>query len=62
MTAKIVDGRRIAENIRKKTAEEVDYLESKYKITPNITTIKIGEDSSSELYLRLRDSACKRAG
>jgi len=62
MTAKIVDGRKIAENIRKKTAEEVEYLKSKYKITPNITTIKIGEDSSSELYLRLRDNACKKAG
>jgi methylenetetrahydrofolate dehydrogenase (NADP+)/methenyltetrahydrofolate cyclohydrolase len=62
MTAKIVDGRKIAENIRKKTAEEVEYLKLKYKITPNITTIKIGEDSSSELYLRLRDNACKKAG
>jgi len=62
MTAEIVNGREIAGNIRKKIAEEVEQLKSKYKITPNITTIKIGEDPSSELYLNLRDNACKKAG
>jgi len=62
MTAKIIDGRRIAEDIRKKISNEVDDLESKYKNTPNITTIKIGSDPSSELYLKLRDNACKEAG
>ena len=62
MTAKIIDGRRIAEDIRKKISNEVDELESKYKTTPNITTIKIGSDPSSELYLKLRDNACKEVG
>jgi methylenetetrahydrofolate dehydrogenase (NADP+)/methenyltetrahydrofolate cyclohydrolase len=62
MTAKIIDGRRIAEDIRKKISNEVDELESKYKNTPNITTIKIGSDPSSELYLKLRDNACKEVG
>jgi len=62
MTAKIIDGRRIAKDIRKKISNEVDELESKYKTTPNITTIKIGSDPSSELYLKLRDNACKEVG
>jgi len=62
MTAKIIDGKRIAEDIRKKISNEVDELESKYKNTPNITTIKIGSDPSSELYLKLRDNACKEVG
>lgn len=62
MTAKIIDGRRIAEDIRKKISNEVDELESKYKTTPNITTIKIGSDTSSELYLKLRDKACNEVG
>jgi len=62
MTARIIDGRRIAEDIRKKISNEVDELESKYKNTPNITTIKIGNDPSSELYLKLRDNACKEVG
>ena len=62
MTAKIIDGRRIAEDIRKKISREVDELESKYKTIPNIATIKIGSDPSSELYLKLRDNACREAG
>lgn len=62
MTAKIINGRKIAEEIRKKISEEVAELESRYKTTPNITTIKIGKDPSSELYLKLRDNACKEVG
>jgi len=62
MTAEIIDGRRIAKEIRKRVSEELNELKSKYKTTPNITTIKIGEDPSSELYLRLRDNACNEVG
>jgi len=62
MTAEIVNGRKIAEGIRKKISEEVKKLESKYKIVPNITTIKIGDDPSSAIYLRLRDKACEEVG
>ena len=58
MTAEIIDGRKIAKEIRKRVSEEINELKSKYKTTPNITTIKIGEDPSSGLYLRLRDKAC----
>jgi len=36
--------------------------ETKYKIVPNITTIKIGDDPTSGLYLRLRDKACEEVG
>jgi len=62
MAAKIIDGREIAGKLHKKTAEEVEELILRYKTTPNITTIKIGEDQTSALYLRLRNNACKKAG
>ena len=62
MTIKIVNGRKIAEKIHIKTTEEVKHLKSIYKITPNITTIKIGDNQSSELYYKLRNNACKKAG
>ena len=38
------------------------HLKSKYILTPNITTITIGDNPSSELYFRLRSNACKKAG
>ncbi len=62
MTAEIVNGREIAKEIRKKVYGEVTKLKSKYKVVPTITTIKIGKDPSSELYLKLRDNACKEVG
>jgi len=62
MSAKIIDGRKIAKKIRKQISEEIVELRSKYNTIPNIKTIKIGKDPSSELYLRLRDNACKEVG
>jgi len=62
MTAKIIDGRKIAENLRKEIKNEINSLKSKYNKTPNITTIKIGNDPSSELYLKLRTRACDEVG
>jgi len=62
MAAKIIDGRKIAEGIRKKIAVEVKDLKSKHGIVPHIVTIKIGEDPSSALYLRLRNKACAEVG
>lgn len=62
MVAKVIDGKKIAEEIRKNISKEIETLGSKYKATPNITSIKIGSDPSSELYLRLRDKACSEVG
>ncbi|UCD13025.1 MAG: bifunctional 5,10-methylenetetrahydrofolate dehydrogenase/5,10-methenyltetrahydrofolate cyclohydrolase [Thermoplasmatales archaeon] len=62
MTTKIVNGREIAKEIRNKIFEEIIELQSKYKAVPTVATIKIGRDPSSELYLKLRDNACKEVG
>jgi len=62
MTAKIIDGRKIAEKIRRDVAKEIKILGSKYKKTPNITTILIGKDPTSQLYLKLRNNACNQVG
>lgn len=58
MTAEIVDGQKIAKGIREKISDEVKNIKSKYGFVPNISTIKIGNDPESDLYLRLRDKAC----
>jgi len=62
MTAKIIDGKKIAEEIRKDVFKKIMQLKSIYKIQPNIVTVKIGIDPSSDLYLKLRDKACKEVG
>jgi methylenetetrahydrofolate dehydrogenase (NADP+)/methenyltetrahydrofolate cyclohydrolase len=62
MSAKIIDGKKIAEHIRSNVSKEISNLKSIYKIQPNIVTVKIGNDPSSDLYLKLRDKACKEVG
>lgn len=62
MVAKVIDGRKIAADIRKNIAGEVKKIEKKYGMLPNITTIKIGDDPGSAIYLRLRDKACNEVG
>jgi len=62
MTAKIVNGRAIAKEIRKKISEEIVQLNKKYNSTPVIATVIVGNDLSSKLYLKLRDNACSEVG
>ncbi len=62
MTAEIINGREIAKEIRNEISKDVKKLISKYNTIPSITTVKIGKDPSSELYLKLRDNACKEVG
>lgn len=62
MTATVIDGREIAKKIRKEIYDEVVSLKSKYNVTPKITTLLIGDDPGSKLYLKLRDNACNKVG
>jgi len=62
MSLEIVNGRKIAEKIRNDVSKKVKEIEKKYGKTPNIATIKIGENKESDLYLKLRDKACDKVG
>lgn len=62
MTSLIVDGRKIANRIKKEVSSEIKKLESKYGSTPTIATMSIGNSKESELYLKLRDKASYEVG
>jgi methylenetetrahydrofolate dehydrogenase (NADP+)/methenyltetrahydrofolate cyclohydrolase len=62
MTATIINGKEMAKEIRRKISADVQRLKKKYQIEPNITTILIGKNPSSELYLKLRTTACNEVG
>jgi len=62
MSAKVIDGKNIAEQIYSDVSKEILKLKSRYNIQPNIVTIKIGNEPSSELYLKLRNNACNKVG
>jgi methylenetetrahydrofolate dehydrogenase (NADP+)/methenyltetrahydrofolate cyclohydrolase len=62
MTAKVIDGKKIATEFRKNVSKEIEKFKLEYKKIPNIVTIKIGSDPSSDLYFRLRNKACEEVG
>jgi methylenetetrahydrofolate dehydrogenase (NADP+)/methenyltetrahydrofolate cyclohydrolase len=58
----VIDGRQIAKEIKTTLAKEIQLLIKKYGIGPLVTTITIGRDPTSELYLKLRENACNEVG
>jgi methylenetetrahydrofolate dehydrogenase (NADP+) / methenyltetrahydrofolate cyclohydrolase len=62
MIATMVNGREIAKEIRKNITLEINQLRKKYQTKPVVATITVGQNPSSELYLRLRNAACDEVG
>ena len=62
MSATVIDGMEISEEIKKKASDKVKELIKKYKVKPIILTINIGDNSESKLYMKLRDKACEIVG
>jgi len=61
MSAKIIDGNAIAEQIRQEVAKEVEELKAK-GITPGLATILVGENPASQVYVRNKGKACEKVG
>ncbi|MDA7977198.1 MAG: bifunctional methylenetetrahydrofolate dehydrogenase/methenyltetrahydrofolate cyclohydrolase FolD [Pirellulales bacterium] len=62
MTAIILDGKQLAQDMRGELAEEVtDFFENN-SITPKLAAVLVGEDPASEVYVRNKQIACQKAG
>jgi len=61
MSARIIDGKAIAEQIQQEVAKEVEELKAK-GITPGLATILVGEDPASQVYVRNKGKACEKVG
>lgn len=62
MTANIIDGRAIAEDIRSDIADGVARLKEAHGITPGLATVLVGEDAASQTYVRMKHKACEKVG
>ena len=62
MTAKIIDGKQIAEEIRKELAVETALLKEKHGITPGLVTILVGENPASISYVTAKSKTAKELG
>ena len=61
MTAKILDGKKLASDSEKEILESVSVLKEK-GIIPTLATILVGDDPASETYVRMKQETCKRVG
>lgn len=60
--AEIIDGRKIAEEIKREAREETAFLKSKHNLTPGLAFILVGENPASESYIRSKEKACAESG
>lgn len=62
MTAQIIDGKAIAEQIRKEVAEEVAQLVAAGMPKPGLATVLVGERPDSQQYVRTKQKTCAELG
>ncbi|MFQ6000454.1 MAG: bifunctional methylenetetrahydrofolate dehydrogenase/methenyltetrahydrofolate cyclohydrolase FolD [Anaerolineae bacterium] len=62
MSAKIIDGRAIAKEMRQEIAVEVEQLKAEHGLTPGLATVLVGESPASQSYVRMKRRACEKAG
>jgi methylenetetrahydrofolate dehydrogenase (NADP+)/methenyltetrahydrofolate cyclohydrolase len=62
MTAKIIDGKAMAAQIREEVKDEVAELTAKYGKAPGLEVILIGDNPASAIYVRNKGRACENVG
>ncbi|HEX4069691.1 MAG TPA: bifunctional methylenetetrahydrofolate dehydrogenase/methenyltetrahydrofolate cyclohydrolase FolD [Planctomycetaceae bacterium] len=62
MTARIIDGKAIAEKIRGEIAVQVAEFKEQTNCVPHLAAILVGDDPASAVYVRGKQRACEKAG
>jgi methylenetetrahydrofolate dehydrogenase (NADP+)/methenyltetrahydrofolate cyclohydrolase len=62
MTARIIDGKAIADKLRGEIAARVAEFRAQTRIIPHLTAVLTGDDPASAVYVRNKHLACEKAG
>lgn len=62
MTAKIIDGKVIAAELRARVAEEVARVRREHNLIPGLAVVLVGNDPASEVYVRSKHTQTQAAG
>ena len=62
MTARILDGKALAEKVRRDVAAETALLVGETGRVPGLAVVLVGDDAASGVYVRNNRNACKAAG
>jgi methylenetetrahydrofolate dehydrogenase (NADP+) / methenyltetrahydrofolate cyclohydrolase len=60
--ARLIDGKKISEDIKKEVAEEAKEFKKNSNITPGLAVILVGENPASKVYVSSKQKACDEAG
>ena len=58
----LIDGKKIAAELREDLKKEVSELKSKYNKAPGLTVILIGDMAPSQIYVRMKEKAANEVG
>jgi methylenetetrahydrofolate dehydrogenase (NADP+)/methenyltetrahydrofolate cyclohydrolase len=62
MTARIIDGKVIASELRGRVADEVARVRREHGVTPGLAVVLVGNDPASEVYVRSKHKQTQAAG
>ncbi len=62
MTAKIINGKEIAANMRNQIAAQVVEIKKNFHVTPSLAVILVGNDPASEVYVGNKEKAAHLVG
>ena len=60
--AEIINGKEIAAEIREEIRLEIAALKDQTGGVPGLAVVLVGEDPASEVYVRMKEKACQKAG
>jgi methylenetetrahydrofolate dehydrogenase (NADP+)/methenyltetrahydrofolate cyclohydrolase len=61
MTEKLIDGRKVSQQLREKIAKSVEELKTK-NIKPGLIVVLIGDDPASTIYVRNKEQSAQKLG
>jgi len=62
VTATILDGRALSQEIRRQVAADVAALTAQAGVVPGLAVVMVGDDPASQVYVRNKQNGCKAAG
>lgn len=62
MSACLIDGRAIADQIHAETAAAIQQLKQQHGITPGLAVVLVGDNPASVAYVGMKDKMCARLG
>ena len=62
VTAKILDGKALAQEIRSEVAAGVAEMQRNHGVTPGLAAVLVGDDPASAIYVRNKRKACDEVG